>query len=669
MMMIQLKNLSQVGLDMNDIVQQVVVEYTDGSTTSSWIGDVKGETGVSLEVGFRGFASESVPKSEVRYLDGNCSGKLKRARMKVEKSHVDYVELLRTSKRHTLAICSNQLCFPMVPKERQLMRPPAFLRAVSVLLSQCDNDVTRNTLNTALCIMSRKGLNIGLNEIYRRLCFQQGKIPHGFEGATTPSIFLTAIMDTFGVTCDTYAVHAVREPYSYNRMRCIRCFSSGPLRPHPLGYGVFLCCKPLGTQREVKSACCLCKSFNHSAITCVTCGCHFCDACFDFLGEYCHVGSYECMECRGTLNGEVRKWLNYVNAFDKCVFPLRMDPARVSMSSLRVVVGICSGVGPSVSILEKIGLHVDVYVQIEKDPIASAIAEATCARMGVRFDRYDDLHGLNFMCLQDIVTKYGLVYGIVATPPCGTYSGQNITRRNESRESAMFTMDGSLLFESVALINAATCLNPNMWFIVEETAGLPKVTKTAITNQLRCAPPMIINSREICPANIPRKRCYWTNIPQHEKYWKPVSENWSAIFGPGEEPVVAFDGSPPQRRCITSSCNENARRIVKRCGGNMKKWRKEWQDDTNLVVRRASVTYSNVTRKIREFTKEELEMIMGVDWGDLVTISTKNDPSTLSITRAKHNQLIGLGLHWPTIKRILLPLKPNLITQRSSFAL
>ena len=651
-----------------------LVEYTSPAGVVSYIGTVVRSSDRNCLVDFGMGETDDIPHCEVRMLSPEHVSHelLQKSEMKLRMLKRKFVDLLGTSERQCAKLAV-QKCEVVCTKERRLYRSDAFkdaswkLEWITSNIPACGHLTV--LCQTALCITSRKNLNIGLVEIYRRVCILTGKVPTWFDKQTvTEDMLVEEIDQTFPLLKDSKRAKHAKRAKRPSAAKCVRCFSNGPLKHHSLGYGVYVCCKPVGRQRSAPSMCCICEGFNHCRVQCKQCSRYFCDACFDFLNDTPSFVEYTCKECKCCVNIEIRKWTNYVNArkYEPCRLAIELGGTCDLSTENKVVIGICSGVAPSVRILEKLGLHIDVYVHIDIDPISTAIAKSCCDILGVRFEHFDDVHKLSFTTIMGIVAQFGVLWGIVATPPCGSYSGQNITRRNEDRESAMFTPDGSTLFQCVSLIRAALDYSSNAWFILEETASLPACTKRVVTNLLRSAPPIVINSKSYSAARIPRRRCYWTNIPQDEVHWAQVESNWASIFGPNEGPVVT-DGNLPQRRCITSSCNENAKRIVRACGGLYSKWKHHWIADTNLVVRRASVTRNEVTGKIRAFTSQELEIVMGATWGDVVNIGafTSVKGSNIVITPSKHNQLIGLGLHWPTLERFLRPLQQH-STPRSS---
>ena len=379
---------------------------------------------------------------------------------------------------------------------------------------------------------------------------------------------------------------------------------------------------------------------------------------------------------------------------DALIFPTLCDPLslRVPRGERRVVLGIATGTTPEVDVLWRLECAPDVYLHVDPDAVATAIAARLCARRGVRFvhvaQRVEELT-LFRMC--QLVHTHGPIWGCVATPPCNMYSKQNMHRRSLecSAASAMHTDDGSVLLTAAALIGEIRReLCPSMWFLLEETASLPPCTQRHIQRLLRCPPAIRLTSSIYSTVRCPRTRIYMTNIDQISDD-APLSRfnaipasiaAWERTFGEGHTPVPGWEAEGsgalvaahlvPQLRCVMSETYVVARERLGAKGVPLRAWKQIWTEQIERKENNYNVTFDQASGKVSAWTPQSAEAVMGASWhrlgivtllpAEITAEGAARLPSDVNapvlLTRRLHNRALGRGLHVPTIARLLQPL-------------
>ena len=136
-------------------------------------------------------------------------------------------------------------------------------------------------------------------------------------------------------------------------------------------------------------------------------------AAFDASTHGKEVGAFETVENHG-------RWARARP--DAVIFPTICAVPR-SRKHERVLLGIATGTAPEIDVLASLGCLPSVYLHVDPNAVATAIAARLCHSLGVKFvhvaDRVEDL-SLFKMC--QIVHTHGVLWGCIATPPCNMYS-------------------------------------------------------------------------------------------------------------------------------------------------------------------------------------------------------------------------------------------------------
>ena len=261
-------------------------------------------------------------------------------------------------------------------------------------------------------------------------------------------------------------------------------------------------------------------------------------------------------------------------------------------------------------------------------------------------------------------------------------------RHIECKGSAMHTDDGSVLLCAAALIGEIRReLCPSMWFLCEETASLPPCTQSHIQRLMRCPPPLRLTSSIYSSVRCPRTRLYLTNLAQVtedaplERFAavRATTRAWAAAFGAGQVPVPPWKArgelvkacNRSQLRCIMSETYAVARERLGEDGVPLEEWKKMWTAEVERKENNYNVTMDRNTRRVKAWTPQSAERVMGVRWhalglvrllpADVKTESRAVLPVDVTkpilLTRRLHNRALGRGLHCPTIRRLLQPLR------------
>ena len=136
-------------------------------------------------------------------------------------------------------------------------------------------------------------------------------------------------------------------------------------------------------------------------------------AAFDATTHGKAVGAFETVEHHG-------RWARARP--EAVLFPTLCTVPRTRKHQ-RVLLGVATGTAPENEVLASLGCLPSVYLHVDPDAVATAIAARLCHRLGVKFvhvaDRVEDL-SLFKIC--QIVHTHGALWGCIATPPCNMYS-------------------------------------------------------------------------------------------------------------------------------------------------------------------------------------------------------------------------------------------------------
>lgn len=185
----------------------------------------------------------------------------------------------------------------------------------------------------------------------------------------------------------------------------------------------------------------------------------------------------------------------------------------------------------------------------------------------------------------------------------------------------------------------------------------------------------------------PRTRLYLTNLAQVtddaplERFAavRATTRAWAATFGAGQVPVPPWKArgelvkacNRSQLRCIMSETYAIAHERLGEEGVPLQAWKEMWTAEIERKENNYNVTMDRKTRLVRAWSPQSAEAVMGVRWHALgivrllpANIKTESCAvlpvdvtKPIILTRRLHNRALGRGLHCPTIRRLLQPLR------------